>query len=363
MNKTMGFIRALLAIALLGSQMQATAEDIDLFVGTPAAETDLPNVLIVLDNTANWNTAFANEKAALKAVFDGLPLNRFRVGMMLFGDTDSGFVKAAIRTMDETNRPVYSAMVNGLLNQTLNQGGDRASARTLGRTMSEAHRYLFGLNSVGGASFPLRDYTGNTAGTTVSNAVYALPGNALSSASATTYNGPLSSSSCAKNFIIYIGNTTAGGNVTKDNSARNTLAKNELTNAGGDTTEIPLSPSGFQDNVADEWARFLNQNKGVVTYTVDVNPQNQANGPANSALLKSMAAVGGGKYFAVDSSVGNGAEIADALNNIFFRDTVGQQRVRFGQPAGQREYPGHLPEPGLYRYVSSRSAVAATLGR
>lgn len=317
MNKTMGFIRALLAIALLGSQMQATAEDIDLFVGTPAAETDLPNVLIVLDNTANWNTAFANEKAALKAVFDGLPLNRFRVGMMLFGDTDSGFVKAAIRTMDETNRPVYSAMVNGLLNQTLNQGGDRASARTLGRTMSEAHRYLFGLNSVGGASFPLRDFTGNTAGTTVSNAVYALPGNALSSASATTYNGPLSSSSCAKNFIIYIGNTTAGGNVTKDNSARNTLAKNELTNAGGDTTEIPLSPSGFQDNVADEWARFLNQNKGVVTYTVDVNPQNQANGPANSALLKSMAAVGGGKYFAVDSSVGNGAEIADALNNIF----------------------------------------------
>ncbi|UUZ64282.1 hypothetical protein LP417_03655 [Polaromonas sp. P1-6] len=38
------------------------AEDIELFVGAPPTTAETPNVLIVLDNTANWNTAFVNEK-------------------------------------------------------------------------------------------------------------------------------------------------------------------------------------------------------------------------------------------------------------------------------------------------------------
>ena len=33
------------------------AEDIDLFMGAQTVQTDRPNVLIILDNTANWNTA------------------------------------------------------------------------------------------------------------------------------------------------------------------------------------------------------------------------------------------------------------------------------------------------------------------
>lgn len=314
--------KALIAATLLSLTLPIQAEDIDLFVGVPSDSAgDLPSVLIILDNTGNWNTAFNNEKAALVNLFENLPLDRFNVGLMMFGDPAVGYVRAAIRPMDATNRPLYSALVN-----SLHQTNDRESARTLARTMSEAYRYLKGLPTVDAsatAKNTKRDYTGNTTGTNASQAIYARPGNALSSASATTYNSPLQNqaSSCAATYIIYIGNTVPSGNVVKDNTARNNLSGNELAAAGGDTTQIPLAYTSHQDNYADEWARFLKTDLGVITYTVDVDPTpmpgGHSGGMGNSALLESMANVSGGRYFRVNSAVGGGAEIADALNTIF----------------------------------------------
>jgi type IV pilus assembly protein PilY1 len=304
------FLKSVLASALLVFHISASSEDTDLFVGLPPNPSDLPNVLIVLDNTGNWNTAFTNEKAALKSVLDGLPDDKFRVGLMMYGGPDGGYVRAAVRTMNATNKPVYSSFVN-----SLHKTDDRASSRTLGRTMSEAYRYLMGQASTGeGAVFERRDYTGNTSGTAESNAIYALAGNALNSAAATTYTTPIPG---CKTYIIYIGNSVSGGNVVKDNSQRNTLAEQELQAAGGDITQIPISPSAFQDNVADEWTRFMKKSSlGVRTYTIDVNPGTGGNGPANSALLKSMAGVSSGKYFAVNSETNGGVEIVNALNAI-----------------------------------------------
>lgn len=90
------------------------AEDIDLFVGTPPNATDAPNVLIVLDNTANWNTPFNNEMAALSSVVSALPADKFRVGLMLANETGNpnnntkgGYVRAAIRLMDSSTKPLY----------------------------------------------------------------------------------------------------------------------------------------------------------------------------------------------------------------------------------------------------------------
>jgi len=73
------FLKSLLVAALLAFHLSAMAEDIDLFVGAPPSATDVPNVLIVLDNTANWNTAFTNEMAALASVMNALPADKFRV--------------------------------------------------------------------------------------------------------------------------------------------------------------------------------------------------------------------------------------------------------------------------------------------
>ena len=78
-----------------------------------SSSTDLPNVLIILDNTANWNTAFTNEKAALASVFNALPADKFNVGLMMFtesgggnSNTDGAYVRAAMRLISRPP-PIY----------------------------------------------------------------------------------------------------------------------------------------------------------------------------------------------------------------------------------------------------------------
>ncbi len=63
-------ITAALAILSLTWVMPSSAEDIDLFMGPVSqAEKSAPNVLFIMDNTANWNTPFTAEKAAFASVF------------------------------------------------------------------------------------------------------------------------------------------------------------------------------------------------------------------------------------------------------------------------------------------------------
>lgn len=293
-------------LALLASMLHlpAAAEDIDLFASPPTTVTYLPNVLIIIDNTANWNSAFSNEKAALKAVFDSLPLDKFRVGVMLFsesgggnGTPDGGYVRAAIRTMNAANRPVYSAWMNSLTNV-----GDRGNGRGLGLAMAEAYKYFAGQPAHAGHNKVKRDYPGNTASAAETDSLHALAGNAFASSTSSTYVSPVQDS-CQRNFIIYIGNTTASGNVTKDNTSDNDQARTLLAAVGGDTTQVTdISPAGFSDNYSDEWSRFMKiSTYGITTYTIDVSYGTGGNGPDNTGLLKSMANQGAGKYFRIEA--------------------------------------------------------------
>lgn len=295
----------------------ASAEDIDLFAGaTPASTSELPNVLIVLDNTANWNTAFTNEMSALVSVVSGLPVNKFRVGLMMFtesgggsgvgGNTgnDGAYVRSAIRTLDADYKTKLVALLNSLhILDDKSNGGKGAKA------MWEAHQYFAGAAPHAGNNKAKTDYTGSTWGTAQSQAIYAKGNNALPSKAGSPYTSPVVED-CAKNFIIYISNGAA-----QDNNSDLTAATNALSAVGGSTTTIPISPSGSQNNVADEWARYMKQSSlNVVTYTIDVNKVTTGQGPGWTALLKSMANVSTGKYFDVVSS---GTQIVDALNDIF----------------------------------------------
>ncbi len=310
----------LAAIVVLAAPLCAQAEDIDLFSQPNPTPTTLPNVLIVLDNSANWNTAFSAEKDALVRIFQSLPANKFRVGLMMFTETGSdnpnpggAYVRAAVRTMDTTTRGVYADMINAL-----DRNDDKGNGRALGLGMAEAYRY-YSAGTVYGGIKKKRDYAGNAltpADRNVSNNnVYALPGNALASASATTYTTPITDP-CQKNFIIYIGNTTAGGNVAKDSIAETAQSGSMLTAAGGSTTQIPISPVGDTANYSNEWARFMKASGlGISTYTIDVA---MSGGDANNtALLRSMAAEGAGKYFFINGEESTvGEEIERALKNI-----------------------------------------------
>ncbi|WP_447746712.1 pilus assembly protein [Pseudomonas nicosulfuronedens] len=305
-------LRQMLAFCVLClPSITAFAEDIDLFIGTPPNSTDAPNVLIVLDNTANWNTPFDNEKAALVSVINGLTANKFRVGLMMFTETgggdkgdDGAYVRAAIRLFDTANKPKYQALVN-----SLDVGDDKSNGGKISKAMEEAWLYYSASAPNSGNKKVKTDYVGNVSGTASSKAIYALAGNALPSKDGSPYVTPIVAG-CAKNFIIYISNGAA-----QDNTNDVKQATDALSAAGGSTTAIPISPSGSQDNVADEWARFMKKSRlAITTYTVDINKNTQGQGPGWTALLKSMANVSSGKYFDVTSS---GSQIADALNAIF----------------------------------------------
>lgn len=304
-------LKKLLIVTLLTFNFSATAEDIDLFVGASPSTTEVPNVLIILDNTANWNAAFTNEMAALSSVVSSLPADKFRVGLMAFTETGSGnggndgaYVRAAIRLMNSTNKAKYQSLVLGL-----DKLADKSNGGKIGKSMEEAYLYFSGGVPHAGNNKNKTDYTGNASGTTSSNAVYALAGNALSSKAGSPYVNPVVAS-CVKNYIIYISNGAA-----QDNNSDTTQATAALTAAGGSTTTIPISPSGSQTNVADEWSRFMKKSDlAITTYTVDINKVTTGQGPGWTALLKSVAGVSDGKYFDVTSS---GSQIADALNGIF----------------------------------------------
>ena len=306
-----------LAATLVAIHAVGQAEDIDLFAGAPVA-ADVPNVLIVIDNTANWSSAFAAEMAALAATIEGLETDTVRLGFMMYTETGSGndapdgtYVRAAVRTMSETNKTLYKALVNSF--DVTKDKGNNAKA---GLAMSEVDRYFSAAEAYAGANKAKRDYSGNhVPSLNASNAVYALAGNALASSDAETYQSPVNSA-CQKNFVIYLSNGKYNAN-TSDN----TTATSHLSAVGGSTTTVPLSPSGYEADLADEWARYMasKTSNSVVTYVIDVVPTNAGQYSNDyKALLQSMAAQGKGAYFNVGSAGAGdlGAKLQAAFGSI-----------------------------------------------
>ena len=178
--------------------LQTSAEDIDLFLGVPPNQSPVPNVLFILDNTANWNTAFDNEKEALVDTFRNMDPNGFNVGLMMFGESPKlGYVKAAIRPMSAldpngvTYNDLYAEMIDMFCSSSgscedTDIPGDGANARSMGRTFSEAYRYLTGTRTVddnintGLGKNDHREYPGNTYSTDEAALVHNLPLPALS---------------------------------------------------------------------------------------------------------------------------------------------------------------------------------------
>ncbi|MBF0339656.1 MAG: hypothetical protein HQL95_01670 [Magnetococcales bacterium] len=297
-------------------------DDTDLFLSNPNVTSDRPNVLILLDNTANWNQPFVNEKSALVSVVANLS-ELYNVGLMMFPETgnpndntDGGYVRFAVRQMTSTNKTVLAAMVNSL--HILNDKGNNA---TTGLAMYEAYLYFSGSASRAGYGKIKTDFANNIANNPASAnnlGSYALP---ASPTAASLYNAPIASG-CQKNFIIYISNGPANENASAKRVSENKLA--ELTHSTPPSV-IAISPSGQQGNWADEWASFLANSdvnaqvantQSIYTYVVEVDPIATGQGPDMTALLKSMANKGQGRYFAVSS--GNaGQAIINAMNEIF----------------------------------------------
>ena len=328
--------QTILAAALVMCCSTLRAEDIDLFVDAPSGVGGLPNVLFIVDNTANWTQAFENEKLALESVFRDLPTDgeaaKFNIGVMFAAETGGldnniagGYVRAAIRPMTADNKAKYAAML-----AALDVVKDKGNSGQASLVMAEAYNYFSGGTPYSGNNKAKADYTGNTAAdwsdsmttptsTAAMKAIYALEGeegiggNALSSKSATSYYSPVSLA-CTKNFIIYISNGPS-----QDNNSVRAQANRLLADAEGDTTQISLSPSGSQSNVSDEWARFMHEvsSLAIATYTIEVDAGSTGQSEGWTAVLKSMAEEGGGKYNSVSSTTADIIKaITDPLSEI-----------------------------------------------
>ncbi|MBF0444368.1 MAG: hypothetical protein HQL68_02170 [Magnetococcales bacterium] len=294
-------------------------DDTDLFLTNPNITADRPNVLIILDNTANWNQAFDNEKSALVSVVSNLN-DIYNVGLMLFPETgggnvgdDGGYVRFGIRQMTSANKTVLSDVVNGL-----GKLADKGNNASTALAMYEAYLYYAGLASYGSYGKVKTDYEGNTVNPANVLGNYPL---GQSPTSSTLFNSPIANG-CQKNFIIYISNGPA-----EENSSLLSVSQNKLATLTGSSppNTISITPSHQQGNWADEWAEYMansdvnspvEQTQNVYTYTVEVDPGTTGHGPDMTALLKSMANKGQGRYFAV-SSGNNGNAIINALNQIF----------------------------------------------
>ncbi|MGH8246420.1 MAG: pilus assembly protein PilY, partial [Gammaproteobacteria bacterium] len=239
---------------------------------------------------------------------------------------DGTYPRFGIRQMTPANRAALASMVNGL-----DRIADKSNNNVIGLGFYEAYRMFAGLSSNSGYGKVKRDYTGNTANNPLAaNLSYGydttVPGNAFANATTQTYT-PAIKDSCQKNFIIYISNGKANENSTALAQAQSFLE----TISGVSQTSISINPSGQQANWADEYAKwFANSDilpddptkpyttgrQNIITYTLEVDPLTDSSGLAMTALMKSAATNGKGKYFGVSSGA-NGAAIVDALKAIF----------------------------------------------
>ena len=348
------YIRILFAlvigpIAILAATLSPSlAADIDIY-GSPTNSLTNPNILIIIDNSSNWaanNQGWADGKkqgeselSSLRALAAELADDVNVSLMLLAGETiDGGYIRYHMRTMNDLNKAAFRELIGNIgtcvngpnsLNGTPNCLYDNFQASNekisvaqvdYSATLFEAFKYF------GGYTNPANADT-NLAGSPILASRYgplrysSLP-DLLSkidrfaftdSATVTTtssnrleYN--LSVSSCAKNYIILIGN----GMPNNDSPA------SLLSGVGGDTSQIKLGTVVASASNADEWARFLNRTdvsaaagqQNVTTFTIDV--YKNAQDLAQTQLFKSMALNGGGKYF----QASNEAAILDALRKI-----------------------------------------------
>ncbi|MGH6770648.1 MAG: hypothetical protein ACRECO_16685, partial [Xanthobacteraceae bacterium] len=312
-------------------------DDTDIFLANPQFAATRPNVLIFVDNTANWSqsasgvTKYAGVTEALKSVITNVVNDSYNVGLGMFVETgspnnnvDGGYMRFGIRRMTgtaadaNTNKGKLVSMISAL-----DQNGDKGNSAVYSLAMAEMFKYFAGLRSTSGHGKQKADAGGTVyfAANRENLPGSPLPMNALPNTSAaSTYTSPIIDE-CQKNFIIFISNGEAN-----DNSSAIAAAEAMFkTDTGATPTQIGLSPSGAEAIVADEYARYMSTGdcnpdldgvQNVYTYTIDVLPNTTGQGPAHTALLNSMAANGKGKYFAIHD-ISNTTEIETALKNIF----------------------------------------------
>src|SRR6266436_188889 len=231
----------------------AAADDTDIFIGPSGVTSGSPNVLIMIDNTSNWSrqsqqwpggvTQGQSELLAIKTAVSNLgggptvdaPVN---VGLMMFTANGSGrlggYIRYAIRPMTVANKVIFGALLQKIYDNFGTPSEKVASSAAYGPPLFDAFKYFGGYTS---PAHSTDDVAGTPQDAThfgpiVFDTQQLYNGNAdlagYTNSALTTFSA-VANDSCARNFIVFIGN----GFPDADNYAW-------LAGVGGDTTEIAV---------------------------------------------------------------------------------------------------------------------------
>jgi len=340
------FMKGALSILLASISTFGMAEDIDLFVDSSTLAVDPPNVLLVLDNGANFS-ASASFSACPGA--DGKPMPGWPSTML---NTVGGIEQCALYKVVEALTPgsvKLGVMVfnsNGMHADCPNGTGgclvypitaltDDADGVTGSKT--RMLNWIKGWKTTGQSNIDpsgLYDdpskFSLNIKSNTNKNAATMQEAWALFAGrrgiSGRDYAAIKPTSSCGKNYVIFVGNSFNNSGTPGDGAGAPVKATLEGTLSGAlESTMNALPPASLEQAAlirgpipvscgsstsftfpasnhesggyyADEWARYMNS-QGIVTYSIGML-SNQCK-PEYEALLRSMGskAIGGGKYF------------------------------------------------------------------
>jgi type IV pilus assembly protein PilY1 len=334
-RSTLHLRSALACLAMLAGP--AVAEDIDIY-SQSGASADLPNVLLVLDSSANWSATLpvpncfykdngvltsagpssaeqgkkvGIEKCALYNLIDSLPVKGgagpnedalVNVGLMIFNESPAansgGYPRHALRPLTSVNKLAFKQAIRNLDIQA-----DKANNAAFAKAMHEAYLYFKGLPAYrgqAGTKWDASAFVGNTYVSTAANA-------------------------CGRNYLVFIGNGGPGENT-------NAEAQALLAAAGGNVTPLTYPSSvvsnSDQANWADEYARFMRGAdvsgrdgvQGIVTHAVAVV------GSASDGLypnfMRSMANHGGGQFFSASNADALTLSLQQIFNQIQAADSV-----------------------------------------
>ncbi len=217
--------------ALLIACLPVHAEDIDIFVGGTGAATSKPNLLFVLDNTANWSrndqhwlpqgtTQGQAEVRAIRNVLTNLT-GKVNVGVMMYAtnepNVNSGYVRHALQFLDASNQETLTDQLDRVWDN-INSGDEKRNANPrYGYLFHDVYNYLGGSAALeGGAGAPsgLADARG-----------YAT--------NYSRFRSPLSSADlCADTYVVFITNPQSNGPTT-DDASNSTALRALITDAGG----------------------------------------------------------------------------------------------------------------------------------
>ena len=312
----------ILSVMAAPSHAQYTS-DIDIYSGVSGGVA--PNVLLVLDTSANWNASIKEdcfykdngvvttvkpskgqtkggiEQCALYNVIDALPIGlndtpNFNIGIMVFNETNVDTGARVIKAFTPLNTAGKMALKALVKNLDANQS---PAPTSYALAMHEAYLYFTEAVPYSGQRIGMLPYDPAA----FSGTKYALP----------------AGSSCSQSYVIVIAN-----GAPQSDKVSNDTVKPLLAGLGGSTTPITY-PSGIidskdSDNWTDEYARFLLGQQDatralsarITTYAIAVTGA-KSDKASYPAIFNGIAKAGGGDFYEA-SDVG---KLTLALGDIF----------------------------------------------